>query len=69
MNFFIFAGVKILVILLLFLASGVFIRFLDRLIFPGVPFEEELRDANGAVAIVVAAALLAWGIALGLILG
>lgn len=45
------------------------VRVVDRVMFPGLDFEEELKDSNGAVAIVIGATVLGWFIALGLILG
>ena len=69
MNFLVYAGVKLFTLLLLMLAGGLFLKALDRLIFPEVDFAHELRENNEAVAKVVAAAILAWAIALALVLG
>ncbi|HFC96847.1 MAG TPA: DUF350 domain-containing protein [Thermosulfurimonas dismutans] len=69
MNFVIYAGVKLFTLFLLMLAGGVFLKALDRLIFPEIDFAAELERENGAVAIVVAAAIVAWAVALALVLG
>ena len=69
MNIAIYAILKLFVLALFFACGGVFLAFLDRIVFPQVDFARELEAANQAVATVVAAAILAWGLALGFILG
>jgi len=68
-NFAVYAILKLFVLFLFFACGGVFLGFLDRIVFPQVDFARELEAGNQAVATVVAAAIFAWGIALGLILG
>jgi len=68
-NFAVYALLKLFTLALLFACGGVFLAYLDRIIFPRVSFEEELSQGNRAVAIVVAAAILSWGLALALVLG
>ena len=69
MNYIIFATLKVATIMALFGLFFFFLGIIDRKIFPDLSFSAEIGKGNQAVAILVAAIVLAFGLALGQILG